>query len=108
MNKLIVTQIANATNLTATTAYSFTADFNKAETIQFVYTSTTASFSIAVEHSLDGINWIVEGSATTVTDASGTAYVHLKEKDALYWRVNATRTSGTLTTFKAYVAYTKR
>lgn len=108
MPRLQVTQIANAASLAATTSYSFTADYCKAETIQFVYTSTTASFSIQVEHSLDGTNWIAEGSATAVSNASGTAHVHLKEKDALYWRVTATRTSGTLTTFKAYVGWVER
>lgn len=108
LHKFHVTTIANATSLAATTSYSFTADHHKVESIQIIWTSTTASFSISIQHSLDGTNWEADGSATSISNSSSNTMYHLKEKDSLYWRVTATRTSGTLDTFKALVGYVPR
>lgn len=108
MNRLRVSQAANATSLAATTNYSFTADTHRAVSVQAVWTATTASFSIKLQCSNDDTTWDDFTAATAITDANGAVIWHLDSKDALYWRVNAVRTSGTLTTFKAYVANVAR
>lgn len=108
MNALRVSQAANASALAATTNYGYTADTHRPVSVQAVWTATTASFSIKLQCSNDGATWDDFTTATAVSDASGAVMWHLDSKDALYWRVNAARTSGTLTTFKAYVANVAR
>lgn len=99
------TQIANATSLAATTSYVFTANTHKVVSVQAVWTATTASYSLALQYSNDGVTWKDFTTATTITDANGDVmWDVVGTKDAVYWQVKATRTSGTLTTFKAYVA----
>lgn len=108
-NKLKVNQLANAASLAATGTYSFTADNNKVVSVQAVYTSTTASFSLALQYSNDGTTWKDFTSATSISNANGDVdWQVLDTKDALYWQVKATRTSGTLTTLKVYLAYRER
>jgi hypothetical protein len=74
-----------------------------------VGTATTASFSIKLQYSNDNATWVDFTSATSVSNADFTAdWQVLDTKDALYWRVLSTRTSGTLLTLKIYVANVKR
>lgn len=109
MKQLKVAQIADAASLAATTAYPFTADHFKIRSVQAVYTSTTAAFSLALQYSNDGVTWKDFTSATAISDASGDVmWDVLDTKDALYWQVKATRTSGTLTTLKVYLASQQR
>jgi hypothetical protein len=109
MKKLSVNQIADAAALAATANYTFTADSHQVVSVQAVYTSTTASFTLALQHSNDGATWVDFASATAISNASGNVMWNVVgTKDSLFWRVNATRTSGTLTTLKAYLAYQPR
>lgn len=109
MKKLRINQIADASALAATTAYSFTADHHRVMSVQAVYTSTTAAFSLALQYSNDGSNWEDFAAATAVSDDDGNVmWDVIDTADALYWQVKATRTSGTLDTLKAYVAYEPR
>lgn len=103
--QLKATQVADATSLAATTSYAFTADSHKVVSVQAVWTATTASFSAALQYSNDGVTWKDFTTATTITNSNGDVmWDVVGTKDAVYWQVKATRTSGTLTTFKAYVA----
>lgn len=109
MSKLSVSQIADASALIATTAYGFKAEHHKVQSVSAVWTDTTAAFSLALQYSNDNVNWHLFTTATAITDANGTVmWDVVGTKDALYFRVNATRTSGTLTTLKAFVAYIER
>lgn len=109
MNKLRVNQIADVSSLAATGTYSFTADHAKVRSVQAVYTSTTSSFSLALQYSNDGVTWKDFTTATSISNASGDVMWDVADsKDALYWQVKATRTSGTLTTLKVYLAYVTR
>lgn len=109
MKQLKVNQLADASALAATTAYSFTADFNQVVSVQAVYTSTTASFSLALQYSNDNVTWKDFAAATSISNASGDVmWDVVGTKDAKYWRIAATRTSGTLTTLKCYLAYLPR
>lgn len=108
MGQLRVSQAANASALAATTAYSFTSDHHRVVSVQAVWTATTAAFSITLQCSNDNVTWSDFATATAITNANGDVIWHLDGKDAAYWRVNAVRTSGTLTTFKAYVANVAR
>jgi hypothetical protein len=105
---LKVNQVANAAALAATTNYGFTADSHRVASVQAVWTATTASFALTLQCSNDNVTWADFTTATTVTDASGDVMWHVDSKDTLYWRVRAARTSGTLTTLKAYVAHVPR
>lgn len=109
MPRLQVSTIANLTSVVATAAYGFTADTHKVRSIQMVGTATTAAFSITLQYSNDNTNWTDFTTATAVSNANFTAdWQVLDTKDALYWRVNSVRTSGTLTTLKIYVANVER
>lgn len=109
MAKLSITQVANASSLAATTSYSFLAEHHKVRSVSAVWTATTASFTLKLQYSNDNANWHDFAAATTITDASGTVMWDVVDtKDGLYWQVVATRTSGTLTTLKAHVAYVER
>ena len=102
-------RLANATALAATTNYPFTADTNKVRAVQAVYTSTTASFTLTLQYSQDNTTWKDFTSGTAISNTSGDVdWQVLDTKDAVYWRVAATRTSGTLTTLKIYLAYVER
>lgn len=105
MKMLKATQVADATSLAITTSYPFTADQNKVVSVQAVWTATTASFTVALQYSNDGVTWKDFTTATNITNANGDVmWDVVGTKDAVYWQVKATRSGGTLTTFKAYVA----
>ena len=109
MPALQVSTIANLTSVVATANYGFTADSHRIRSVQMVGTASTASFSIKLQYSNDNANWTDFTTATTVTNANFTAdWQVLDTKDALYWRVNSTRTSGTVDTLKVYVACIER
>ena len=105
MKALKSTKIADVTSVVATTNYAFTADTNRVRAVQAVWTSSTASFTLTLQYSLDGTNWSNFTSATAITNSSSNVmWDVLDTKDAVYWQVAATRTSGTLTTLKIYFA----
>lgn len=104
MKKLLATQIADATSLGATTNYAFTADHSKVISVHAIWTATTVSATAKLQYSNDGSNWEDFAAATNVT-ANGTVFWAVDgSKDAVYWRVVYTHTSGSSTTFKVYVA----
>lgn len=109
MATLKVQTLLDGTTVVATASYPFTADSRKVRSVQMVYTSTTASFSIALQYSNDNTTWKDFTTATSISDASGDVdWQVLDTKDALYWRVRSTRTSGTLTTLQIYLASVDR
>ncbi len=110
MKALLVDRICDGTTVVATTSYGpFTATWHQVKSVSAVWTATTASFTLALEYSNDNTNWHAFATATAITNANGTVMWDVAAtKDALYWRVTATRTSGTLATLKAYIAYTAR
>ena len=107
MAKLSVSQIVNVASVAATTNYAFNQDYYKPVTIQAVYTVTTANFTVTLQYSLDGTNWSNFATGTAVT-SSGNVVWDITGKDSVQWRVNATRTSGSLDTLKVYVAQIER
>lgn len=109
MQKLQVSQIADASSLNADTTYAFTADWQKVVSVSAVWTATTASVSLKLQYSNDNANWHDFTTATSISNASGTVMWDVAAtKDSLYWRVFPDFSSGTLTTFKAFVAYLPR
>lgn len=99
------TNITNATTVVASANYGFTADTHKVRAVQAVWTSSTASFTLTLQYSLDGVNWANFTTATTITSSSSNViWDVLDTKDAPYWQVASARSSGTLTTLKIYVA----
>lgn len=109
MANLRVNTLANASSLAATTSYLFSATDRKVRAVQAVYTSTTSSFTLALQYSQDNVTWKDFTTATAISNASGDVdWQVLDTKDGLYWRVLATRTSGTLTTLKVYLAHVER
>lgn len=63
--------------------------------VQIVWTSVTASFSIQVEVSNDGLNWVNLGSAAVINNNSGNVMVEKSNNTNRFMRVSVTRTSGT-------------
>lgn len=109
MAKLSVTQVANAASLNADATYSFTAEHHKVQSVQSVWTATTATVSLKLQYSNDNATWADFTTATSISNTSGNVMWDVgATKDALYWRVFPDFGSGTLTTFKAYIAYTER
>ncbi|HEY9661949.1 MAG TPA: hypothetical protein V6C65_26130 [Allocoleopsis sp.] len=108
--QLKVNQIADASSLNADATYGFTAEWHKVVSIHAIWTATTATVSLKIQYSNDNSNWYDFTTATAISNASGNVMwdVAASGKDALYWRVFPDFGSGTLTTFKAYVAYTAR
>lgn len=110
MRSLVTDQIADASSLTADATYSFTAVWHRPVSFQAVWTATTATVSLKLQYSLDNATWVDFTTATSISNASGNVMwdVGASLKDAPYWRVFPDFGTGTLTTFKAYVAYTGR
>jgi hypothetical protein len=109
MGKLSVTKLADASSLAVDTNYDFKAEFHKVQSVSAVWTASTASVSLKLQYSNDNVNFHDFTTATAITNANGTVMWDVgASKDALYWRVFVDWTSGALTTFKAYVAYTER
>lgn len=57
--------------------------------------AATASFTAALQHSVDGTTWANVATPTAVT-ADATLMFTLSDVPARYYRMNFTRTSGTL------------
>lgn len=101
--------IIDTTAVVASANYAFTAESHKIRSVLVIYTSTTASFTLTLQYSNDNTNFTDFAAATTVTNASGFVDLQvLDTKDAIYWRVKSTRTSGTLATLKIVVANIER
>ena len=101
--------LANAASVVATTNYPFQAKHYKPVAVQAVWTATTATMTLTLQYSCDNATWADFTTATNISDASGSVMWDIGvTKDAPYWRVLVTRTSGTLTTLKVYVAQQPR
>ena len=104
------TLAADLTSVVASTTVGFTADYNRLVSCQAVWTSTTLSGSLALQYSLDNVNWTDFVTATSITNTSSSVFWNINSTataatagvDALYWRVNVVRSSGTYTTLKIY------
>lgn len=66
--------------------------------VQIVWTSTTAAFTVAVQVSNDGVNYVTLGSPQAVANDNGNVMVVQQNNPYKHMRVLITRTSGTLTT----------
>lgn len=108
MSTLKVNPVADVAALAATANYPFTADSHRVVSVQTVWTATTVSATLTLQCSNNNADWDDFATGTAITNASGKVMWHVDTKDALYWRVNYTRVSGTATTFKAYVAHIAR
>ena len=110
MYRLAVIPLVDTASVVATANYPWEADYFRPLSVQAVWTATTASFSIKLQYSNDNATWSDFTTATTITDASGNVMwdVSASGKDGKYWRVLNTRTSGTLTTLKIYLAQIER
>lgn len=97
------------TAVVASTTVGFTADYNQLVSCQAVWTSTTLSGSLTLQYSLDNTNWNDWTTATSITNTSSNVFWNIQNgtlatgwTDALYWRVNVVRSSGTYDTLKIY------
>jgi hypothetical protein len=110
MRKLHVNQIANGAAVVADTAYTFNAEFHEARSVHIIWTSTTASATVALQFSNDGgTTWENFAAAQAISNNNGSVFHKVAgNTDAFSWRVYLDWTSGTLTTLKAYVAYLPR
>ena len=109
MATMRVSKLADLTSVVATANYIFTADSHQAISAQAVWTATTAAFTLTLQSSIDNATWNNFASATAISDASGNVTWNMAATvDQPYWRVLATRTSGTLLTLKVYVANVER
>jgi hypothetical protein len=105
MRELKTTQVADLSSVAASTTVDFDSQFVKVKAVQAVWTSTTASFALTLQFSVDGSNWTDFTTATSITNTSSHVYWNVADTvDVPYWRVNVARTSGTLTTLKVYTA----
>lgn len=101
--------LANATSVVATTNYPFVAKHYKPVAVQAVWTATTATMTLTLQYSVNNTTWSDFTTATAISDASGNVMWDIGvTKDAPYWRVLVTRTSGTLTTLQVYLAQQPR
>lgn len=114
---LKATQIADATDLNATTAYYFSADAWKLHSVQAMWTVTTCSATVKLQYSNDSRAKSSPGTAVWEDYATATAITATGSKmwgdigstiDALYWRVLYTHTSGDSDTFKVFAANANR
>lgn len=109
MKTLTVIDLTKGVIPTASTNYDFKADHFEVFSLQVVWTSTTASFSIQPQLSLDGTNFANIGTAVTVANNSGsTVYHQIDLREVPYVRLAVTKTSGALTALKLLVANTIR
>ena len=104
MAALETSLILNGSSVAASANYDVKSDDKQAATINATWTSTTASFSLQLQYSFDGSNYINDGSAQSISNSSSSktwtpTYI------APYYRVASTRTSGTLTTLVIHAAY---
>jgi hypothetical protein len=109
MAKLSTSQLVNATSVVATASYPFIADYFRPVSVQAVWTSSTSSMTITLQYSCDGTNYQDFTTGTSISNSSTNVIWDISTvKDALYWRVNLTRVSGTLTTLKVYLNQIER
>ena len=87
------------------TNYQFNADFLDVLSIQVAWTSTTAAFAYIIQTSNDNVNWTDLGASQAIANNNGSTHTQIKMvKDAAYYRIALTKTSGALTTFNILVA----
>lgn len=105
MNILKVVQISDGAAVVADTAYAFTADHVKVKSVHIVWTSTTASATATLQYSNNGTTWENFAAAQAITNNSGSVFHKVDgNTDALHWRVYLDWTSGSVTTFKSFLA----
>jgi hypothetical protein len=108
MPALQVSKIVDTTAVAAAANYIYTADSHRIRSVQAVYTVTTGSYTLTLQYSNDNATWSDFTTGTAVTSSGSKMWDVLDTKDALYWRVNNAKTSGTLDTLKIYVANVER
>jgi hypothetical protein len=109
MAKLSTSTLIDTASVVATTNYAFVADYYKPVAVQAVWTSSTSSMTITLQYSCDGTNYQDFVTGTSISNSSTNVIWDISTvKDALYWRVNLTRVSGTLTTLKIYLNQIER
>lgn len=109
MKQLKSLQIADGSALVADVSYPFTADFHEVASVHIIWTSTTAAATATLQFSNDGVTWENFAAAQAIANNSGAVFHKVKGiADALYWRVLLDWSSGSVTTFKAYLAYLLR
>lgn len=117
MPMLKTSQIADASALAATTRYNFSADAWKVHSIHAMWTAGTVSAKVKLQYSNDSrvvsdpnnAVWEDYTTETSITATGSKAWADIGSTiDALYWSVLYTHTSGSSTTFKAYVANVNR
>jgi hypothetical protein len=91
--------IANASSVVASADYDIKVRDKEVVTIWAGWASTSATFSLQLQYSLDGTTYINDGSAQAISDNSGNK-VWEPAIVAPFYRVASTRTSGTLTSLK--------
>lgn len=91
--------ILNATSVAASADYDIKVRDKEVVTIWAGWASTTASFSLQLQYSLDGTTFINDGSAQAIANDSGNK-VWEPSVVVPFYRVASTRTSGTLTSLK--------
>jgi len=108
MKELIVNNLVAAIP-TVTTSYNFTADTHEVRSIQIITASSTASWSMQLLGSNDNTNFTAIGAAITVANNSANTFNQIKNtSEYLYYKMTATKTSGTLTGLSVLVAYQLR
>lgn len=110
MNKVLSeSTVTDVSSVSATTNYTFITKHSKPVGVQAVWTSATASFTLTLQYSIDGTNYQDFTTGTAISNSSSNVIWDIAvTKDAPYWRVAATRTSGTLDTLKVYMASVPR
>ena len=108
MRTLKVTNLVT-TIPTVSTNYDFECSADQCLSVQYVWASATASWTIALKTSNNGVDFTSLGSASTVANDSGSLHTQVAfVKDSKYVRVQCTKTSGTLTDLKVLVASQQR
>lgn len=106
---LTVSQIANGAAVVADTNYTFTSDSHKVKSVHIVWTSTTSSATATLQFSNNNSTWENFTSAQSISNNSGSVFHKVDgNTDALYWRVFLDWTSGSVTTFRVFVAVEPR
>lgn len=104
MAALETSTILNGSSVAATANYDVVQSDKSVASINATWTSTTAAFSLQLQYSFDGSNYINDGSAQAISDDNGSKS-WIPTYKAPYYRVASTRTSGTLTTLKIHAVY---
>jgi hypothetical protein len=70
---------------------------------QIIWTATTATFSVKLQTSNDGENWVDETTTQAIADNNGSTVLQWAPLYKAFARIVAARTSGTVTTLKVHI-----